>query len=62
MRYESSVLPKEGETISTLKPEVLEFVVLSVDHLIAPRSIFTDVMCQQLVTIIVKEKMKDGKQ
>jgi hypothetical protein len=54
MRYSSDIIPRLGETLTTLKPEKKEFVIISVDHLIGPK-FNSDEMRQELVTLIVKE-------
>lgn len=54
MRYETSAPPKVGETISTLRPTVNTFEVVSIDHLVSPFA-GTDDMKQKLITATVKE-------
>ena len=52
MRYESTHVPKAGETVTVLTPVEKVVLVTSVDHLVAP--VFnSDKMTQQLVTLTV---------
>jgi hypothetical protein len=50
IRYESTIVPRIGETISTLKPDKQSFKVMQVDHLVRHLSL-TDERRQELVTV-----------
>ena len=54
VRYESNIIPRVGETISSFKPEKKCFKVLHIDHLIKPH-ISQEYMRLELITVNVEE-------
>ena len=59
LRYESTCIPRVGETISTIIPEKKGFTVLAVDHLVGPRPIGGE-MRQELITITARNNQTDA--